>query len=418
MIQTNIPPQQVDYASILYLSLMREEHANCYRFTMTMDEPVCPDTLQQAMNSIFPRFPMIFAGFKPGFFRFMQVPAQEPPKVQTEPGMIHTMTAEEIRNCPFRLIYDGNEISVELFHALADGYGAIACFSTLVGEYIRLKYGENVPAKSPLLDLADGPQNEEIHDYYPDYMQGPPVHLPSRYAYQLPGPKPSRTGIRTYTYTVDTDKILAAARSNDVSITNLISTVMALSVMEVQKRHEGAITTPARIMVPIDLRRQFPSRTLRNFILYALPTLEPENAGRPLGEICKDFARQMKELSRPELLASIMAYNVRTQANPLFRAIPLGLKSFAMKTAYRYFGESNSSITVTNLGNVTLPEEMNRHVRDIRVFLTPRTRSPYNCGVLAFGGKLHIIISRYAEELELEAIFTEKMEKALNGEEV
>ena len=413
---TKLKTFPVDNSSILYLSLMREEHANSYRFTMTMDEPVSPDLLQTAVNRVHPRFPSIIAGFRPGFFRYMQTAAGTPPQVRPDAGMLHTMTAKEIRECPFRVLYSGCDISIEAFHALTDGYGAIRCLSTMVAEYLRLKYGSDIPTEGPVTDLSEEPRPEETEDSYPLHMSGKPVHLPSRYAYQLPGPKPSRTGIRTEVYTVDTGHILKAARTCGVSITALLSAVMALSIMEIQQHHEGQLTAPARIMIPIDLRRQFPSRTLRNFILYALPTLEPEDVTKPISDLAYDFARQMKEQSKPDLLASIMAYNVKNQESPLFKAVPLALKSLAFRTIYRYFGESNSSITLTNLGNVALPEGMEHHVKDFKVYLTPRTRSPYNCGIIAYGGKLNIVISRYSQEPELGTVFIRNMEKVLRGE--
>lgn len=407
----------VDYSAILYLSLMREEHANTYRFTMTLDAPVCPETLQQAVNEVYRRFPTIFAGFRAGFFQFFQVPASAAPQVQPDTGMLHTLTPEEIRECPLRVIYSGCHISVEIFHALTDGYGAICCLSTIVSAYLRIKYGEDIPAAYPVADIGLEPSAEETGDSYPDHMQLPAVHIPSRYAYQLPGPKPSRTGIRTHTYTVETEKVLKTSRAMGVSMTALISSVMAQSVMEIQLRHEGSLRFPARIMVPIDLRRQFPSRTLRNFILYALPTLEPEDAGKPIDILARDFADQLKCQSQSELLASTMAYNVKTQRNPLFRVLPRRLKTFFFRTVYRYFGESNSSITVTNLGNIRLPDTMQKHVRDICVYLTPRTRSPYNCGIIAYENQLHIVISRYREHPELETVFIRNMEEILLGEE-
>lgn len=405
----------VDNASILYLSLMRRNHANSYRFTMTMKEPVCPEKLQLAVDRVYRRFPTVISGFRPGFFRYLQVPATEPPLVRRDPGMLHTMTAEEIRQCPFRVFHSGCDISIEAFHALTDGYGAIACFTTLVAEYLRLKHDAEIPVATPLLNPEDQPNADEVVDSYLDYQEGKPVHLPSRYAYQLPGPAPTWNGIRTSTFTADTRKLLEISRKHGVSITTLISAVMAVSVMEIQQRHESKAAKPVRIMVPVDLRRQFPSKTLRNFILYALPTMEPREKNRPFADLLRSFTQQMRTQTEQKLLASIMAYNVRTQRNWLFRAIPLSIKLAAMRIAYRYFGESNSSVTVTNLGNITLPPEMQQHVKDITVYLTPRTRSPYNCSVIAYDGKLHIIVSRFGESTELEEVFFRNLDQVLQG---
>ena len=408
----------VDNASILYLSLMRKSHANSYRFTMTLKEPICHKTLQLAVDRVYRRFPTVIAGFRPGFFRYFQVPAAQPPQVQPDPGILLTMTEAEIRNCPFRILYNHCDISIEAFHALTDGYGAIACITTLVAEYLRLKNSAEIPVASTLLDLKRAPACDEAADSYLDYQEGKPLHLPSRYAYQLPGPAPTWNGIRTSTFTADTRKLLETARKQGVSVTTLISAVMAISVMEIQRRHETKSIKPVRIMVPVDLRRQFPSKTLRNFILYALPTMEPQETGIPLPELAQRFSRQMRTQTERTLLASIMAYNVRTQENWLFRAIPLRIKTVAMRIAYRFFGESNSSVTVTNLGNITLPEEMRQHVEDFCVYLTPRTRSPYNCSVIAYGEKLHVVVSRYGAEPELENVFFRNLSRVLQGAEL
>ena len=89
------------------------------------------------------------------------------------------------------------------------------------------------------------------------------------------------------------------------------SSVMASSIMDIQTSH-GAALEPVRIMVPVDLRRMFGSRTLRNFILYALPTMEPGDEKLPMKELLHRFHTQLKEQLDPKRMAAIMAYNVRT----------------------------------------------------------------------------------------------------------
>lgn len=417
MKQTTFSRFEIDNSSILYLSLIRKDHTNTYRFTMTLTEPVCPDTLQKAVDRIYRRFPTIIAGFHPGAFRYTQVPAQSAPQVQKDPGCLITITREEIKNCAFRVYYQENTVAIEAFHALADGYGAVACFTTLVAEYLRLKYNIPIPVAETLVDLDQSPAIAELTDAYLEYEQGKPLHLPSRYAYQLPGGNSVRDTIYPHNIQLPTDTLLAACRARGVSITALIGTVMAASIMEVQKlQNSSGKIRPVRIMVPVDLRRMFPSRTFRNFILYALPTMEPEDADMPLTELMRSFSRQMHSQVQPEKPASIMAYNVRTQGSWYFKAIPLSLKCAAMRLAYRYFGESNSSITMTNLGNVRLPKEMQGYVTHMDVTLTPRVRSPYNCGILSFGGNITICISRFNKDSQLEAIFRRNLESLLTGE--
>lgn len=416
MKKTTFSEYAIDNASILYLSLMRKDHTNTFRFTMELTEAVCPETLQMAVDRIYKRFPTVIAGFYPGFFHYLQVPAKAPPQVQPDPGCLVTMSAEEIRRCAYRVYYSGRTVAIEAFHALTDGYGAIASFTTLIAEYLRLKYGVHIPVCNTLLDIEQSPMLQELEDAYLHYENGKPLHLPSRYAYQLPGGCGVRDAVRISSLSVPTKEILDAARRHGVSITALISSVMASSVMEIQHRHpSGSNTKPVRIMVPVDLRRMFPSQTLRNFILYALPTMEPQDHSKPLSELLRSFSRQIRSQTERRQMSSIMSYNVRTQRSWYFQIIPLAIKCAGMRLAYRFFGESNSSVTVTNLGNVNLPEEMTKFVRHMEVMLTPRVRSPYNCAIISYNGMLCINVSRFPRHTELEEVFFRNLQSVMQA---
>ena len=403
----------IDNSAILYLALMRKAHTNIYRFSMTLKHDVDPDLLQQAMDRVWKRFPTIITGFRPGFFQYTMVPAKEPPQVRPDPGLLAMMSREEIETCAYRIYYSGRKISFETFHAVTDGYGAIASFTTLVAEYLRLRHDLDIPVCNTLRDLDEEPMENELEDSYLTHYEGDPLHLPSRYSYQLPG-KYTESKVRTVSRSYPTSAVVAAARAQGVSLTSLLSGVMASSIMEVQERHRQKLQ-PVRIMVPVDLRRMFQSTTLRNFILYTLPTMEPEDRKLPLKELLRRFHTQMKEQLDPKRMASIMAYNVRTQASTLFRLVPRALKCAFMRLAYKYFGESNSSITLTNIGNIVLPDEMAPHVEDIECILTPRAGSPYHCAAIAMHDKLTITISRFPHRPELEEVFFEKLETVINA---
>lgn len=103
MTKTTRPEFPVDNASILFLSLIRPYHTNSFRFSVTLKHPVCPDVLQQAVNRIHNRFPSVIAGLRQDFFHYRQVAAAEPPAVQLDPGLLKPMTAEELKNCCFRV---------------------------------------------------------------------------------------------------------------------------------------------------------------------------------------------------------------------------------------------------------------------------------------------------------------------------
>ena len=406
----------VDNSAILYLALIRKHHTNIFRFTVSLSEDIQPDVLQEAVNAVYKRFPTIFAGFRPGFFHYTQVSAAMPPKVAPDPGLLINMTHEEIANCAYRVYYQGNQVIIEGFHAATDGYGMLASISTLIAEYLKLKYDLIVPVGYPIFDVAEPPVAEELEDSYLKYADAKPIHLPSRYSYQLPG-KNSKCGPvhrETLVYPVDT--LLAGARKYGVSITALLSAVMASSIMELQHNRNEKHKHPVRIMVPIDLRKIFPSKTLRNFILYALPTMEVSEYACSIKDLALRFSQQIKDHLVKENLAGIISYNVKTQKMFLYRMIPSKMKCALMRLAYRFFGESNSSLTMTNLGNIHLPEAMTPYVQSFILTMMPRVSSPYNCGMYSYNGNFYINLCRFPKESQLEEIFANKLRQALDEE--
>ena len=405
----------IDNSAILYLAQMGPDHTNVYRFTITMSEPVCPETLQRAADGVYSRFPTIFAGFRPELFSFSVVPVQEAPQVEPDPGLLLTMGKQEMERCAYRIYYSGCELIIEAFHALTDGYGAIASFRTLVAEYLYLRYGIASAERETMLESGTPDWDTELHDAYLDHTASKPNGIPNRYSYQLPG-KDRDWQVKTTAETFSTKALLEASRACGVSMTAMLSGIMAEAIMELQQKHRvTGRDKPVRIMVPIDLRRQFPSETLRNFILYALPTMEPGELHLPRADRLQRFQEQLRQQTLPELLEAQVSRNVRLQQNFLFRITPRAVKCAAMRLIYRFCGECNSSITLTNLGPVALSEELKQYVRRIDVHLTPRRNSPYNCGLLSCGDITSISISRFAAEPELEPLFFSKLRTALES---
>lgn len=406
----------VDNASILFLSLIRPYHTNSFRFAMTLKEPVCPEALQKAVDRITPRFPSVIAGLRQDFLHYRQVAAAQPPKVMPDPGLLKPMTAEELGSCCFRVYYQDCTVSIEAFHALTDGYGAITTFTTLISEYLQILHGVEVPVGLTRLDPLAEPREEEVADDFLKMTDAPPRHLPSRFSYLPSRPEEADWQVRANALTLETKSLLDAAHRYGVTLNTLLTTVLASAVMEMQVQEKGTKgLKPVRIMVPVDLRRLIGSRTLRNFSLYTLPTMEADQRNLSLTELCKVFGDQLKIQLSKESLTEMVSYNVRTQNAWYFRAIPWKLKSAALRLGYRFFGESNSSLTLTNLGLVKFPEALQPYVEDFRCWLTPRVSSPYGCTVLSYGDKVTLNMSRFGEEDPLGQLFFRKLKEVVEN---
>ena len=68
-------------------------------------------------------------------------------------------------------------------------------------------------------------------------------------------------------------------------------------------------------------------------------------------------------------------------------------------------GESRFTSTVSNLGLVTLPEEMASHVERLEFMLGPSRFNPVNCGVISTGEQIVIQFSATMEETDPQRAF-------------
>ena len=87
------------------------------------------------------------------------------------------------------------------------------------------------------------------------------------------------------------------------------------------------------------------------------------------------------------------------------RMMPLFLKNIAIRAVFNAVGERKSCLSLSNLGAITVPEEMKPYIRRFDFVLGVQATSPYNCGVLSYNGELCINFIRSTKEPELELAF-------------
>ena len=405
----------VDNASILFLSLLKPYHNNNFRFSVMLDAPVCPEALQKAVDRVTPRFPSVIARLRQDFLCYRQLPVEKPPQVMKDPGMLHPMSPEELAESCFRVYYEGNTVFVEAFHAMTDGCGAIITVTTLIAEYMNILTGVTTPAGPTRLDVSEGPKAEEVVDSFLDFADAPPKHLPSRFSYLPPRDSGADWQVKEHRLTLDVAPALAAAKKNGVSLNTMLTAALAETVMELQMQTVPGKKKPVRIMVPVDLRRLTGSRTLRNFSLYTLPTMEASQYGLPFPELCRIFGDQLKQQLSKEALMGMVSYNVKSQNAWYFKIVPWKVKAALLRLGYKFFGESNSSLTLTNLGPVDFPAELKPHIVDFQCYLTPRVSSPYGCTVMTFNGKLSLNMSHFNGEDTVGNRFYERLKELVEA---
>ena len=97
--------------------------------------------------------------------------------------------------------------------------------------------------------------------------------------------------------------------------------------------------------------------------------------------------------------------NVKAEKNNFLKILPLFIKNIAMKIIYTSVGEKKSCLTMSNLGIVKIPEEMECFVDRFDFTLGAQLKGVNNCGILSYKDKIYINMIRSIEEPKLEDMF-------------
>lgn len=403
----------LDHSAVIHLAARRKIYTNAFRIAITLKEPIDAVILQKAVNRITPRFPTILAGIRRGIFQYHIVPSKNPPQVRKDTACLAPMTKKELKTCAFRVLYKENTISTEIFHSLTDGYGGMVVTNTLVAEYLRAKYEITILATGLVLPTDSPVRKEELVDDYNTHAGKKPTVPKHSKVYQLPGKPEPAYQVTPTARRYPAEMLVNAAHHYETSVTTFLAAVMISAIAEIQQKHASQKTSKRsiQIMIPVNLRRLFPSSSVRNFSLFSLVEIEQWDEHTSFEDLLHHVETQLSEQITTEYMASAIAMTTRAAQFPLYRILPLPLKWMLLRLAHQFFGESNSCISISNLGIVVLPEHMQDFVDCIDFVLTPRIRSPYNCGIVTFDGKMSISFSRSSPNPELETIFFQKLEQ-------
>ena len=88
-----------------------------------------------------------------------------------------------------------------------------------------------------------------------------------------------------------------------------------------------------------------------------------------------------------------------------------------MRFAFNSVGENRKTLTLTNLGNVKVPDEMRPFIDWMDIVLYPTKKSPINCGAATINNKLTMTFARSIDENEFIKAFFKNLTR-MTGLEV
>ena len=399
---------RLDNAAKIYPAAKRRNWNNFFRISATLTEPIDTAVLASALDVTARRFPSIAVRLRRGVFWYYLEEIPKTPSIQPEKScpLAHA-PFHEVRQCAFRVLVYKNRVAVEFFHSLTDGTGALVFVKTLLAEYLSEKYGLSVPAEKGVLGRLEEPSPEELEDSFAHYAGDVTASRAESTAYHLSG-TPERDGYKNLvTMMIPAEKLRACAKKHGVSVTELLCAAMMQAIGELQAEKVPNVRhrKPVKVLIPVNLRNLFPSRSLRNFASYITPEIDPRMGDCSFSELCSLVHHKMGLENNRRTMRAKFAANVASERSPILRVMPLFIKNIAMKAVFDAVGECKSCLCLSNLGRVELPEVMVPYVQRMDFIIGVQARAPHDCGVVTWGDTVYINCIRSIQEPELEYRF-------------
>ncbi len=378
----------LDNAAKIYPFAMKHDYMSVFRLSAYLKEDVVPEILQMALTFTIKRFPSFATTVKKGFFWHYLDSTKRRYIVEPETGIpCQPIHIGRSGSQTFRVLYYRNRISVEYFHILTDGTGGMCFLKTLVAEYFRLLGTESacVSGVLPVNGLVS--PGEIANEFINIRSEGPASSFVDKAAVQYGGRLSRIRPCRVIHFKIDAAALKAVADRKRATVTAYILSLMFVA----GKKATDEVAGEFNIQVPVNMRKFYPSETLRNFSMYCGIRI-------PLAEISEPDALIPEIMRQLTEKASCQAMNEMVKATNrivnAIRFIPLFLKAPVVRMVYGFIGDRNFSNTLSNLGVVSLPPEIAGLVDSMDVVLGAAITNRASCSLVTCGNTSTLSVSK------------------------
>lgn len=378
----------LDNTAKLYPLMVGAQHMPVFRISAYLAGKVVQPVLQAALTLTLKRFPVFATSLKEGFFWHYLERRYDRISVYQEH---EAPCAALVRGRLLRVIYFQNRVSVEFYHVLTDGRGAMVFLKTLLAQYLRL-LGHQVPHESGVLDIKADPCAKEMEDFFSCTDETTPSSLGlTSLALQLDGKRAAQLPHQVLHFEMGMEELKKAAKAYAATVTAyLLACILCAAKAAIAERPSIA-NRLIRVQVPVDMRAFYPTETLRNFSMYGVVCMRYRDIGT-FPEVLANVKEQLAIQTKKESVDA--SASASRKAVRLLRYIPLRVKQACAAVGYGIIGDSFFTATLSNLGAAAMPAEMGRHIEKMDVVLGAPSKSKLSLGLISYEGRAVLTLTK------------------------
>ncbi len=367
----------LDTAATIYPLSMSRSWMPIFRLSAYLKEDICPELLQMALSIVICRFPYFSVTLGRGFFWYYMDGTRRHFRIKEESKRPFAVMNLTKFNAPcFRVIYYKKRISIEFFHLLTDGTGGMVFLKAILAEYFRL-LGKEVPSNCDFIDTQHTPDEREwANDFHKaDKVKASPFGR--KRARQLRGSLSAQRPHQILHIEFDSDALRRISREKNSTVTAFLLTHLFFACKDAVAPGKGKI----QIQVPCNMRKYYPSVTLRNFAMYCILDLSPEEI-EDFDRVLQHLNERLKEETSKEALTHQMVAGTKLVGS--LRFVPLFLKAPITRRFYPLFSDLILTTTLSNLGIISLPDSIADQVEKMDFVLGTTVQNRATCSMVTY----------------------------------
>jgi NRPS condensation-like uncharacterized protein len=361
----------------LYSSLRTRKNTSTYAINAYLNENINPEILQQAVNDLINRLPFLNVRLKKGAFAYLYKILDKPLKIRKTYEMPNKVNL-------FQVLYSDRILTIDVMHGVCDARIAGRILSALLTRYFELQ-GMKLN-KTDIIDCEQVLSAEETEDAFDRYGNNKDVPIPQKSLFGEEAYKSGKTvkqDWKSKTFKFQLDKLKNRAKQYDATVNQYILYHIFMALAEERAERKSNKTIAA--LIPVDLRRFYPSNTLHNFATGITVTM-PET--QDISEMIKQLQEQFKNIDNDCALSQITMIQ---KMGAGLKFLPLAIKKYLLRLADG-LNTKGISTTFSNIGIVKLPKEIEDKINlmEITMDCTPFTTYAFTC--ISFGNTISLTV--------------------------
>lgn len=358
--------RSLDNAAKLFSAASSPKDTRVFRFYCELKEEVKEEILQEALNQTIQKYPVFLSVMRKGLFWHYLEKSELRPVVREEyKEPCSSLYVRDKKTLLFEVTYYKKRINFEVFHALTDGTGATEFLRELVKNYLYLIHEEDlepVELSNQYLTVKDREDDSFSRYYDPDFPRKKKKKIR---AVQIKKGGKGYEELQINEASMSVKELLGIAREKKVSMSVLLTAAFICAIHEEMSRMQEK--KPVILMVPVNLRKIFPSDSMLNFFGYIEPGYQFGGGKDSFEDVLEAVKLYFQENLSKEHMAGRMNELIAIEKHKILKWAPLELKNRCIRAGAK-MAEQEVTAVLSNMSVVKMPEDYAQYIEKFGVY--------------------------------------------------